>query len=155
MRSATPKKAPLVGGAGPVARSRLASVPAPHGAGIAYHAVSSFSATTGAPNPARALIGARVVVVNSALRRLYPISCAFQVGNGVLSRLRRRAFPTRSLRGPLRAGGWLKLLHGRRLARRSSERVESMNHIRRRFASAVLLRTQKLEPKTLERNHSR
>jgi hypothetical protein len=40
-----------------------------------------------------------VVVVNSTLRRLYPISCPLQVGNGVLSRFGRVRFP----RGPFEA----------------------------------------------------
>src|SRR2546421_8035738 len=34
----------------------------------------------------------RVVVVNAALCRLYPVSCALQVDQGVLARFRARAF---------------------------------------------------------------
>jgi hypothetical protein len=45
---------------------------------------------------------AGVVVVDSALRRRYPISCTLQVGQGELSRLSSRAFPPRSLRRSLR-----------------------------------------------------
>jgi phosphoglycerate dehydrogenase-like enzyme len=55
---------------------------------------------------------ARVVVVNSALRRLYPVSRALQVGNGVLARLRPHAFPARSLRHPPGEDGCLGLLRG-------------------------------------------
>jgi hypothetical protein len=40
----------------------------------------------------------QALVVYSALRRRYPVSWALQVGNGVLLRLRPRAFLARSLR---------------------------------------------------------
>ncbi len=56
----------------------------------------------------------KVVVVNSALRRLYPVSCA--LGNGVLPWPRPRAFPARSLRRPPSEDGCRELLCGRRLA---------------------------------------
>src|SRR5262249_28045798 len=59
---------------------------------------------------------ARVVVVNSALRRRYPVSCALQVGNGVLPWPRPRAFPAPSLRRSPREDGCLELLCGRHLA---------------------------------------
>src|SRR5580704_15249078 len=58
----------------------------------------------------------RAIVVESALRRLYPVSCALQVGNGVLPRLRPRAFPARSLRRPPAEDGRLELLRGRHWA---------------------------------------
>jgi tetratricopeptide (TPR) repeat protein len=56
------------------------------------------------------------VVVESALRRLYPVSCALQIGNGVLPRLRPRAFPARSLRRHPGENGRLELLRGRHWA---------------------------------------
>jgi hypothetical protein len=59
---------------------------------------------------------ARVVVVNSALRRRYPVACALQVGNGVLPWPRPRAFPAPSFRRPPREHGRLELLCGRQLA---------------------------------------
>ena len=44
-------------------------------------------------NPGRPPFGiASAVVVNSALGRRYPVSCALQVGDGVLPRLRPHAF---------------------------------------------------------------
>ena len=55
---------------------------------------------------------ARVVVVDPALGRLYPVSCALQVSDGILPRLRPRAFPARSLRRPPNADGCLKLVSG-------------------------------------------
>src|ERR1019366_6428031 len=58
----------------------------------------------------------RAVVVESALRRLYPVSCALQIGNGVLPRLRSRAFPARSLRRHPGENGRLELLRGRHWA---------------------------------------
>ena len=51
--------------------------------------------------------------VNSALRRRFPVSCALQVGNGVLPRLRPRAFLARSLRRPPGEDGRLMLLASR------------------------------------------
>jgi hypothetical protein len=59
---------------------------------------------------------ARVVVVNSALRRRYPVACALQVGNGVLPWPRPRAFPAPSLRRAPREDRCLELLCGRHLA---------------------------------------
>src|SRR5207244_7963498 len=56
------------------------------------------------------------VVVDSALRRRYPVSCALQVGNGVLPRLRPRAFLARSLRRPPGEDGPLELLPSRHWA---------------------------------------
>ena len=57
-------------------------------------------------NPARALFGLLVWLLgNSALRRLYAVLRTLQIGNGVLSRLRRRAFPARSFRRPPGANG--------------------------------------------------
>src|SRR5262245_51071888 len=58
----------------------------------------------------------RAVVVDSALRRRYPVSCALQVGNGVLPRLRARAFLARSLRRPPGEDGRLELLPSRHWA---------------------------------------
>src|ERR1700738_2200704 len=55
---------------------------------------------------------ARVVVVNPALGRLYPVSCALQVSDGILPRLRPRAFPARSLRPPPNGEGSFKLVRG-------------------------------------------
>jgi hypothetical protein len=42
-----------------------------------------------------------VVAVYSALRRLHTVSCAFEIGYGVLARLRPRAFLARAFRSPL------------------------------------------------------
>ena len=53
---------------------------------------------------------ATAVVVDSALRRRYPVSCALQVGNGLLPRLRLGAFLARSLRHPPGEDGRLELL---------------------------------------------
>ena len=64
-------------------------------------------------NPARP---ATAVVVDSALRRRYPVSCALQVGDGVLPRLRPRAFLARSLRRPPGEDGRLELLPSRHRA---------------------------------------
>jgi tetratricopeptide (TPR) repeat protein len=58
----------------------------------------------------------RAVVVESALRRLYPVSCALQIGNSVLPRLQPRAFPARSLRRHPCENGRLELLRGRHWA---------------------------------------
>src|SRR5688572_30588175 len=55
----------------------------------------------------------RAVVVDSALRGLNSVSCALKVGNGVLARLRPRAFPARSLRRPPGEDGRLELLRWR------------------------------------------
>jgi hypothetical protein len=60
----------------------------------------SDSASYARSNPACPLLGPpSAVVVDSTLRRRYPISCALQVGNGVLPRLRLVRF----LRGPCAA----------------------------------------------------
>ena len=53
------------------------------------------------------------VVVDSALRRRYSVSCALQVGNGVLPRRQPRAFLARSLRRPPGEDGRLMLLASR------------------------------------------
>ncbi len=59
---------------------------------------------------------ATAVVVDSALRRRYAVSCALQVGNGVLPGLRPRAFLARSLRRPPGEDGRLELLPSRHRA---------------------------------------
>jgi hypothetical protein len=69
------------------------------------------NSTCARSNPAPPLLGC-VVVVNPALGRLYPVSCALQVSDGILPRLRPRAFPARSLRRPPNADGCLKLVRG-------------------------------------------
>ena len=61
-------------------------------------------------NPARPLLGLLVrSLFDSALRRRYPVSCALQVGNGILPRLRPRASLARSLRRSPDEDGRLEL----------------------------------------------
>jgi DNA-binding transcriptional MerR regulator len=74
---------------------------------------------------------ASAVVIDSALRRRYPVSCALQVGNGVLPRLQPRAFLARSLRRPPGEDGRLELLPSRYRALRLSQRIPPIKHIRR------------------------
>src|SRR6266404_5806332 len=83
---------------------------------------------------------ALVVVVNSALRRRYPVSCALQVGNGVLPRPRPRAFLARSLRRPPGEDGRLELLPSRHWGHSEFPgRIPPIKHIRRGVASRVAL----------------
>jgi hypothetical protein len=61
-------------------------------------------------NPARPLLG--LLLRSLSIRRLgrrYPVSCALQVGDGVLPRLRPHAFFARSLRRPPDEDGGLEL----------------------------------------------
>src|SRR5262245_3230816 len=81
---------------------------------------------------------ARVVVGNSALRRIYPVSCALQVRNGILPRLGPRAFPAPSFRRAPGEDGCLELLRGRHWATPiSRERTAAIKHIQRSFAKRV------------------
>jgi hypothetical protein len=97
---------------------------------------------------------ATAVVVDSALRRRYPVSCALQVGNGVLPRRRPRAFLARSLRRP--PGARMAALSGFPVAivpLRLSQRIPPIKHIRRGFVSgvALILEVHGAEPTTARR----
>jgi hypothetical protein len=77
---------------------------------------------------------ASAVVVDSAPGRLYPVSCALQVGDGVLPRLRPHAFFARSLRRPPDEDGGLELPPSRHHATPTIPGIPT-KHIRRGFVS--------------------
>src|SRR4029450_8490569 len=96
----------------------------------------------------------RAVVVDSALRRRYPVSCALQVGNSVLPRLRSGAFLARSLRRPPGEDGRLELLPSRHWATPIfPPGIPPLKHIRRSVASrvALFLGVHGVEPTTARR----
>jgi hypothetical protein len=81
---------------------------------------------------------ASAVIVDSALRRRYPVSCALQVGDGVLPRLRPHACLARSLRRPSDADGRLELPPNRHRATPIIQGFPT-KHIRRGFMSRFAL----------------
>jgi len=78
-----------------------------------------------------------VVVVNSALRRRYPVSCALQVGNGVLRGPGRVRFPRDPFDALLARMAAVSFFAAAIWSLRFSERTAPIKHIQRGFASRV------------------